>query len=80
MEKDKNSEVYKTLRIIGAVVRNFRCWSTELERENNYAEATYQRKLADILGILLEDEDVTVFDGGKVSTDTRRSQILKKEV
>jgi hypothetical protein len=40
---------------------------------------TYQRKFANILDTLLEDEDVTVYDGEKVSKDTQRIQTLNED-
>ncbi|KAG2230316.1 hypothetical protein INT48_002741 [Thamnidium elegans] len=49
------------------------------EKHNDYAEMTYQRKFANIVDILLEDENVTVYDGEKVSKDTQRIQILNKD-
>lgn len=62
-ENNKKSENYKLLRIIQKVVHNFKIWKMEDDKHNNYAEMTYQRKCANILGTLLEDEDVTVYDG-----------------
>ncbi|KAI9339127.1 hypothetical protein BD770DRAFT_400374 [Pilaira anomala] len=77
-EKNKKSENYKLLRIVEEVVHNFKSWKIEDDKHNNYAEMTYQRKFANILDILLEDEDITVYDGEKVSKDTQRTQILNE--
>ncbi|KAG1301380.1 hypothetical protein G6F62_008768 [Rhizopus arrhizus] len=78
-EKNKKSENYKLLRVVEEVVHNFKSWKIEDDKHNDYAEMTYQRKFANILDILLEDEDVTVYDGEKVSKDTQRIQILNKD-
>ncbi|KAI7890053.1 uncharacterized protein EV154DRAFT_512778 [Mucor mucedo] len=77
-EKNKKSEHYKLLRIVQEVVHNFKKWKIEDAKHNNYAEMTYQRKFADILDILLEDEDITVYDGERVSKDTQRIQTLNE--
>lgn len=41
---------------------------------------TYQRKFANILNILLQKEDIAVYNGEKVSKDTQRVQILNENV
>lgn len=60
-------------------MHNFKSWKIEDAKHNDYAEMTYQRRFANILDILLKDEDVTVFHGEKVSKDTQRTQILNKD-
>lgn len=77
---DKKSENYKLLRIVEEVVHNFKSWKTEDDKHNNYFEIPYQRKYANILDILLEDEDITVYDGEKVSQilNGRKVDLLAK--
>lgn len=42
----------------------------EDDKQDNYAEATYQRKFVNILDILLEDEEyITLYDGEEVTGD-----------
>lgn len=79
LERNKKSENYKLLRVVEEVVHNFKSWEMEDNKLNNYAEMTYLRKFANILDILLEDEDVTVYDGETVSKATQRMQTLNEE-
>ncbi|KAI7863905.1 hypothetical protein BDF14DRAFT_1938751, partial [Spinellus fusiger] len=77
-EKNKKSENYKLLQVVEEVVHNFKSWKIEDDKHNNYAEMTYQCKFANILDILLENEDVTMYDGEKVSKNTQWIQILNE--
>ncbi|KAI8879491.1 hypothetical protein K501DRAFT_276486 [Backusella circina FSU 941] len=67
------------VRVVEEVVHNFKSWKIEDDKHNNYAEMTYQQKFANILDIILEDEDITVYDGEKVSKDTQQIQILNED-
>jgi hypothetical protein len=71
-EKDKDSEHYKLLRIVESVIHDFKAWM----KEEDLAEGTYVRKFANILDILLENEDITAYDGETFSTATKFMQIL----
>lgn len=72
LEKDKECENCKLPGIVELVIKDFKTW----RNEEDLAEGTYVSKFANILDILLEDEDVTVYDGETFSTATQSMQIL----
>ncbi|KAI9486977.1 MAG: hypothetical protein EXX96DRAFT_461792, partial [Benjaminiella poitrasii] len=68
------SKNYKLLQVVEEIMHNFKSWKMKDNKLNNYAEMAYLSKFANILGILLEDEDITVYDGETVSKVTQRMQ------
>lgn len=67
LEKNKDSEQYKLLRIVELVINDFKAWIGE----ENLAEG------ANILDILLEDEDVKAYDRETFINATKFMQILR---
>lgn len=78
-EKDKESDNYKVLRIVSSLVENFKIWKREEDSQLSLSEMTYVRKLANLLDILLEDDDVDIYDGELISEVSQHMGILRGE-
>lgn len=78
-EKDKESDNHKALHIVSSLVENFKIWKREEDSQLSLSEMTYVRKLANLLDILLEDEDVDIYDGELISEASQHMGILRGE-
>jgi hypothetical protein len=79
-ETDKSSEYYKLLRIVSNMVTNFKVWKLEDDKTFKLAEKTYERKFTEILEVLLEDEDVHIFDGELVFEETQEMITMQGKI